>query len=173
MLSFWVHSCRCPFFGTSWLKRQYWHSGYLGSPTSVIPTHRCASVCRNHNSNNDRYVSVGLRKIVNGLDPQLVQSLVDSPVAWILGLTEAYPWCGLPIMEGIFLYANVVDDLDQPTKATFSAKLVRKQPVRVNRIRKKDKKKTTTNCHCLSSRVKIFIASETGGGYRLAPLIMV
>jgi hypothetical protein len=54
-----------------------------------------------------RYVSVDLRKIVNGLDPQLAQALVDSPVAWIPDLTEADPWYGLPVLAGILLYANV------------------------------------------------------------------
>ena len=48
-----------------------------------------------------------LRKIVNGLDPQLAQALVDSPVAWIPDLTEADPWYGLPVLAGVLLYANV------------------------------------------------------------------
>lgn len=48
-----------------------------------------------------------LRKIVNGLDPQLAQALVDSPVAWIPDLTEADPWYGLPVLAGALLYANV------------------------------------------------------------------
>ena len=53
------------------------------------------------------YVSVDLRKIVNGLDPQLAQSLVDAPVAWIPDLTEPDPWFGLPVLAGLLLYANV------------------------------------------------------------------
>jgi hypothetical protein len=54
-----------------------------------------------------RYVSVDLRKIVNGLDPQLAQALVESPVAWIPDLTEPDPWFGLPVLAGVLLYANV------------------------------------------------------------------
>jgi len=54
-----------------------------------------------------RYVSVDLRKIVNGLDPQLAQSLVESSVAWIPDLTEPDPWYGLPVLAGVLLYANV------------------------------------------------------------------
>jgi hypothetical protein len=50
---------------------------------------------------------VDLRKIVNGLDPQLAQALVESPVAWIPDLTEPDPWFGLPVLAGVLLYANV------------------------------------------------------------------
>lgn len=53
------------------------------------------------------YISVDLRKIVNGLDPALAQQLVDSPVAWIPDLTEPDPWYGLPVLAGVLLYGNV------------------------------------------------------------------
>ena len=58
-------------------------------------------------AHNNRYLSVDLRKIVNGLDPQLAQALVESPVAWIPDLTEPDPWYGLPVLAGLLLYANV------------------------------------------------------------------
>jgi len=53
------------------------------------------------------YISVDLRKIVNGLDPALAQQLVDSPVVWIPDLTEPDPWYGLPVLAGVLLYGNV------------------------------------------------------------------
>jgi membrane protein insertase Oxa1/YidC/SpoIIIJ len=53
------------------------------------------------------YVSVDLRKIVNGLDPVLAQQLVESSVAWVPDLTEADPWFGLPVLAGLVMYANV------------------------------------------------------------------
>ena len=53
------------------------------------------------------YVSVDLRKILNGLDPMLAQQLVDSSIAWIPDLTEPDPWFGLPIMAGLVMYANI------------------------------------------------------------------
>jgi YidC/Oxa1 family membrane protein insertase len=53
------------------------------------------------------YVSVDMRKIVNGLDPQLAQNLVEASVAWIPDLTEADPWFGLPVLAGVLLYANM------------------------------------------------------------------
>lgn len=53
------------------------------------------------------YVSVDLRKIVNGLDPTLAQSLVDNGVAWIPDLTEPDPWFGLPVLAGLLMYLNV------------------------------------------------------------------
>ena len=53
------------------------------------------------------YISVDMRKIVNGLDPLLAQSLVESPVGWITDLTEADPWYGLPVVAGVMLYGNM------------------------------------------------------------------
>jgi hypothetical protein len=53
------------------------------------------------------YVSVDLRKIVNGLDPALAQELVESGVGWIPDLTEPDPWFGLPVLAGLIMYANV------------------------------------------------------------------
>jgi membrane protein insertase Oxa1/YidC/SpoIIIJ len=53
------------------------------------------------------YVSIDLRKIVNGLDPLLAQDLVEASVAWIPDLTEPDPWFGLPILAGVLMYANV------------------------------------------------------------------
>jgi membrane protein insertase Oxa1/YidC/SpoIIIJ len=53
------------------------------------------------------YVSVDLRKIVNGLDPMLAQQLVESSVAWVPDLTEPDPWFGLPVLAGLVMYANV------------------------------------------------------------------
>lgn len=53
------------------------------------------------------YISVDLRKIVNGLDPMLAQQLVESPIFWVPDLTEPDPWYGLPIVAGLLLYANM------------------------------------------------------------------
>jgi membrane protein insertase Oxa1/YidC/SpoIIIJ len=53
------------------------------------------------------YVSVDLRKIVNGLDPMLAQQLVESSIAWVPDLTEPDPWFGLPVLAGLVMYANV------------------------------------------------------------------
>ena len=53
------------------------------------------------------YISVDMRKIVNGLDPLLAQSLVEGSVAWIPDLTEADPWFGLPCIAGVLLYGNM------------------------------------------------------------------
>lgn len=53
------------------------------------------------------YVSIDLRKIVNGLDPLLAQDLVEASVGWIPDLTEPDPWFGLPILAGMLMYANV------------------------------------------------------------------
>ena len=53
------------------------------------------------------YVSVDLRKIVNGLDPALAQDLVESSLMWVPDLTEPDPWFGLPVLSGLMLYANV------------------------------------------------------------------
>ncbi|GKY91208.1 hypothetical protein MPSEU_000093500 [Mayamaea pseudoterrestris] len=55
------------------------------------------------------YVSIDLRKILNGLDPLLAQKLVDSSIAWIPDLTEPDPWFGLPILAGLVMYANIED----------------------------------------------------------------
>lgn len=51
------------------------------------------------------YISTDMRKIVNGLDPELAQQLVDTEVGWISDLTLADPY--LPIVAGIMMYANV------------------------------------------------------------------
>lgn len=53
------------------------------------------------------YISIDLRKIVNGLDPVLAQELVESSVAWVPDLTEADPYYGLPIVAGLLLYGNM------------------------------------------------------------------
>ena len=53
------------------------------------------------------YISIDLRKIVNGLDPVLAQALVDSPLAWVPDLTEPDPWYGLPVLAGMLLYGNM------------------------------------------------------------------
>lgn len=53
------------------------------------------------------YVSVDLRKIVNGLDPILAQQLVDSSIAWVPDLTEPDPWFGLPVVAGLVMYWNM------------------------------------------------------------------
>jgi hypothetical protein len=53
------------------------------------------------------YISIDLRKIVNGLDPELAQQLVENGVAWLPDLTEPDPFYGLPILAGLMLYGNV------------------------------------------------------------------
>jgi membrane protein insertase Oxa1/YidC/SpoIIIJ len=53
------------------------------------------------------YISIDLRKIVNGLDPELAQQLVENGVAWLPDLTEPDPFYGLAILAGIMLYGNV------------------------------------------------------------------
>ena len=53
------------------------------------------------------YLSVDLRKILNGLDPLLAQQLVDASVGWIPDMTEPDPWFGLPILAGVIMYANI------------------------------------------------------------------
>ena len=59
------------------------------------------------------YLSVDLRKLVNGLDPALAQELVDhskhAPVllSWIPDLTEPDPWFGLPMVCGALLYVHM------------------------------------------------------------------
>lgn len=53
------------------------------------------------------YISIDLRKIVNGLDPLLAQSLVDSSLLWIHDLTEPDMYYSLPILCGIIMYINI------------------------------------------------------------------
>ncbi|KAL7579080.1 hypothetical protein ACA910_019116 [Epithemia clementina (nom. ined.)] len=57
------------------------------------------------------YFSIDLRKIVNGLDPNLAQELVDADNApalpWITDLTEPDAWFGLPILCGLLLYVHM------------------------------------------------------------------
>ena len=56
------------------------------------------------------YMSVDLRKIVNGRDPELAQELTDCPsqvLAWVPDLTEPDPYYILPMVAGAFMYANV------------------------------------------------------------------
>eukprot|EP00574_Skeletonema_japonicum_P006453 CAMPEP_0201735468 /NCGR_PEP_ID=MMETSP0593-20130828/37151_1 /ASSEMBLY_ACC=CAM_ASM_000672 /TAXON_ID=267983 /ORGANISM="Skeletonema japonicum, Strain CCMP2506" /LENGTH=421 /DNA_ID=CAMNT_0048229023 /DNA_START=234 /DNA_END=1499 /DNA_ORIENTATION=- len=53
------------------------------------------------------YFAIDLRKVINGLDPELAQQLVDSSFFWITDLTEPDPWYGLPILTGALLYLNV------------------------------------------------------------------
>jgi len=67
------------------------------------------------------YISIDLRKIVNGLDPVLAQELVESPVAWVPDLTEADPYYGLPIMAGLLLYGNMEVALGKRTMAGEAA----------------------------------------------------
>jgi len=53
------------------------------------------------------YFALDLRKVINGVDPELAQQLVDSSFLWITDLTEPDPWYGLPILTGALLYLNV------------------------------------------------------------------
>jgi len=53
------------------------------------------------------YVAVDLRKIVNGLDPELAQKLTESKFLWVTDLTDPDPFYGLPIAAGAMLYLNV------------------------------------------------------------------
>jgi hypothetical protein len=53
------------------------------------------------------YFSIDLRKIINGADPGLAQSLTEGGLLWVKDLTEPDPWYGLPILGGLLLYANV------------------------------------------------------------------
>ena len=53
------------------------------------------------------YVSVDLRKIINGQDPALAQQLIEGGVLWFRDLTEPDPWYALPILSGLLLYYNV------------------------------------------------------------------
>jgi len=67
------------------------------------------------------YMSIDLRKIVNGLDPLLAQELVESSVQWVPDLTEADPYYGLPIMAGLLLYGNMEVALGKRTMAGEAA----------------------------------------------------
>ena len=53
------------------------------------------------------YFALDLRKVINGVDPELAQQLVESSFLWITDLTEPDPWYGLPILTGALLYLNV------------------------------------------------------------------
>ena len=53
------------------------------------------------------YVATDLRKIVNGMDPELAQELTDSKFLWVTDLTDPDPWYGLPMAAGVMLYCNV------------------------------------------------------------------
>lgn len=53
------------------------------------------------------YFALDLRKVINGVDPELAQQLVESNFLWITDLTEPDPWYGLPILTGALLYLNV------------------------------------------------------------------
>jgi len=59
------------------------------------------------------YMSVDLRKLVNGRDPELAQQLTDisgdtpNLLYWIQDLTEPDPVYALPIMAGVFMYLNM------------------------------------------------------------------
>ncbi len=53
------------------------------------------------------YFALDLRKVINGVDPELAQQLVESSFLWIADLTEPDPWYGLPIVTGALLYLNV------------------------------------------------------------------
>mmetsp|Transcript_30335 Transcript_30335/g.45251 ORF Transcript_30335/g.45251 Transcript_30335/m.45251 type:complete len:595 (+) Transcript_30335:75-1859(+) len=53
------------------------------------------------------YFALDLRKVINGVDPELAQHLVESSFLWITDLTEPDPWYGLPILTGALLYLNV------------------------------------------------------------------
>jgi membrane protein insertase Oxa1/YidC/SpoIIIJ len=53
------------------------------------------------------YFASDLRRIIEGSNPTLAQSLVESSFFWISDLTEPDPWYGLPIFTGLLLYMNV------------------------------------------------------------------
>ena len=54
------------------------------------------------------YVSIDIRKIINGANPELAQKLTESPYLFYgMDLTEADPYYGLPILGGALLYLNV------------------------------------------------------------------
>ena len=53
------------------------------------------------------YVSIDLRKIINGQDPHLASELMESGLFWFKDLTEPDPWFALPVLSGLLLYYNV------------------------------------------------------------------
>lgn len=53
------------------------------------------------------YVSVDLRKIINGANPELAQHLTEGGLLWFQDLTEPDAWYCLPILGGFLLYYNV------------------------------------------------------------------
>ena len=56
------------------------------------------------------YISIDLRKMVNGRDPELAQELTDcgpSALYWISDLTEPDPFYALPILAGAAMYINL------------------------------------------------------------------
>lgn len=53
------------------------------------------------------YMSIDLRKIINGRDPQLAQDLTESRFFWVEDLTDPDPYFVLPILAGFAMYANV------------------------------------------------------------------
>jgi len=53
------------------------------------------------------YVSIDLRKIINGADPELAQQLTEGGLFWFKDLTEPDTWYCLPILGGLLLYYNV------------------------------------------------------------------
>jgi membrane protein insertase Oxa1/YidC/SpoIIIJ len=53
------------------------------------------------------YMSIDLRKIINGADPELAQQLTEGGMLWFKDLTEPDGWYALPIIAGLLLYYNV------------------------------------------------------------------
>jgi membrane protein insertase Oxa1/YidC/SpoIIIJ len=53
------------------------------------------------------YMSIDLRKIINGADPELSQQLTEGGILWFKDLTEPDMWYTLPILGGVLLYYNV------------------------------------------------------------------
>jgi len=56
------------------------------------------------------YMSIDLRKLVNGRDPELAQELTDcgsSALWWIGDLTEPDPYFALPVLAGVAMYMNL------------------------------------------------------------------
>lgn len=53
------------------------------------------------------YMSIDLRKIINGADPELSQQLTEGGIFWFKDLTEPDMWYTLPILGGVLLYYNV------------------------------------------------------------------
>lgn len=70
------------------------------------------------------YMSVDLRKIVNGRDPELAQELTDCPskiLSWVPDLTEPDPFYILPMIAGIAMYANIETAIGKKTLAGDAA----------------------------------------------------